>query len=136
MTILVTLGSDLLIGILAGIVTKLIIHSIYGVPFKSLFKPFLTINEEGDVYTVDVEHSAIFSNYIGLKKQLDNLPRGKKIILDFADTRVVDHTVMEHLHELAEKYRQGGGQFVIQGLDDHKPISGHPLATRKNMSIH
>lgn len=135
-TILVTISSDLLIGIAAGIVTKLIIHSIYGVPLKSLFKPFLTINENGDEYTIDVEHSAIFSNYIGLKKQLDALPRGKSIIMDFTNTRVIDHTVQDHLSELAEKYRQGGGKFVIQGLDDHKPISAHPLATRKNLSLH
>jgi len=135
-TIIVTISSDLLIGIVAGIVMKLIIHSLNGVPLKSLFKPFLTINENGDEYLVDVEHSAIFSNYIGLKKQLDALPRGKTIILDFTDVRMVDHTVLDHLSELANKYKQGGGEFIIRGLEGHTPLSSHPLATRVNRSYH
>lgn len=135
-TIVVTLATDLLVGIACGVFVKLLIHMAYGVPFKSLFKPFLTINEEGDEYTIDVEHSAIFSNYIGLKKQLDALPRGKKIIIDFSNARLVDHSVMEHIHELAVKYKQGGGSFDIVGLDAHIPLSAHPFATRKNLSQH
>ena len=130
-TIIVTLATDLLIGIAAGILVKLIIHTVNGVPIKSLFKPFLTINQQGDEYVVDVEHSAIFSNYIGLKKQLDTLPHGKKITLDFTNARLVDHTVMEHLHELGNRYKENGGTFDIVGLDDHKPLSAHPFATRK-----
>lgn len=135
-TIIVTLATDLLVGIACGVFVKLLIHMAYGVPFKSLFKPFLTINEEGDEYTIDVEHSAIFSNYIGLKKQLDALPRGKKITVDFTSARLVDHTVLEHIHELAEKYKRGGGSFEITGLDSHIPLSAHPFATRKNLSQH
>ncbi len=135
-TIIVTLMTDLLVGIVCGVFVKLLIHMAYGVPFKSLFKPFLTISEEGDEYTIDVEHSAIFSNYIGLKKQLDALPRGKKITVDFSNARLVDHSVMEHIHELAAKYKQGGGSFDIVGLDSHIPLSAHPFATRKNLSHH
>ncbi|MBX7205080.1 MAG: SulP family inorganic anion transporter [Bacteroidia bacterium] len=135
-TIIVTLMTDLLLGIACGVFVKLLIHMAYGVPFKSLFKPFLTINEEGDEYTIDVEHSAIFSNYIGLKKQLDALPRGKKITVDFTNARLVDHTVLEHIHELADKYKRGGGSFEITGLDSHIPFSAHPFATRKNLSQH
>lgn len=131
-TIIVTLATDLLIGIAAGIVVKLIIHTINGVPLKSLFKPFFTINtEEMDHYRIDVEHSAIFSNYIGLKKQLDTLPKGKKITVDFSETKLVDHTVMEHIHELADHYEREGGKFIIKGLDEHLPLSEHPLATQK-----
>lgn len=135
-TIIVTLATDLLIGIAAGIMVKLIIHTVNGVPVKSLFKPFLTINQNEDEYTIDVEHSAIFSNYIGLKKQLESLPHGKKITLDFTNARLVDHTVMEHLHELANRYKENGGSFTIIGLDDHKPLSAHPFATRKNLSLY
>ena len=135
-TILVTLATDLLVGIGAGVLVKLIIHMVNGVPFKSLFKPFLTIDENGDEYLIDVEHSAIFSNYIGLKKQLEALPRGKKITVDFSNARLVDHSVMEHIHELANRYKQNGGSFDIIGLDNHKPLSAHPFATRKNLSLH
>jgi MFS superfamily sulfate permease-like transporter len=103
------------------------------VPLKSLFKPFLTINVSKDknLYTIDVEHSAIFSNYIGLKKQLDKLPHGKKVLVDFTGAKLVDHTVMEHMHELAKRYEEDGGIFEILGLENHTPLSKHPFASRK-----
>lgn len=133
-TIVATLATDLLIGIVVGIIIKLIIHTINGVPIKSLFKPFLTIDQEGDHYRIDVEHSAVFSNYIGLKKQLDLLPRNQIITLDFTGVKLVDHTVMEHLHEMQEKYIENGGEFNIIGLENHMPLSAHPKATRKFMN--
>ncbi len=132
-TIVATLATDLLIGIAVGIIVKMIIHLSNGVPLKSLFKPFLTINvsEDKNLYTIDVEHSAIFSNYIGLKKQLDKLPHGKKVLVDFTGAKLVDHTVMEHMHELAKRYEEDGGIFEILGLENHTPLSKHPFASRK-----
>lgn len=134
-TIIATLVSDLLIGIASGIIVKLIIHLVNGVPLKSLFKPFLTIvTEDGETFLIDVEHSAIFSNYIGLKKQLDALPRKKHIIIDFTKSALVDHTVMEKIHEMGDRYNQEGGVFTLIGLEAHKPLSEHPHATRKKTS--
>lgn len=132
-TIVVTLATDLLIGIAFGIVVKLIIHTMNGVPLKSLFKPFLTINqdESHEHFVVDVEHSAIFSNFIGLKKQLERIPKGKDLVIDFTRTSLVDHTVMEALHAFEEEYNRSGGTCIITGLDDHKQLSAHQLASRK-----
>ncbi|MBP7512879.1 MAG: SulP family inorganic anion transporter, partial [Bacteroidia bacterium] len=131
-TVIFTLATDLLIGILVGIVVKLVIHLINGVPLKSLFKPFFTmeiIDEEH--YVIDVEHSAIFSNFMSLKKHLEELPSGKKITIDFTNTKLVDHSVRSHLHELAEAYHRKGGEFYIIGLDNHTSLSDHPRATVK-----
>ncbi len=134
-TIIFTLATDLLIGILAGIIIKLIIHIYNGIPLKSLFKPFLTIDIiDEENYHVDVEHSAVFSNYIGFKKQLMKLPNGKNIVVDFENTVLVDHTVMENLHDIQHNYERNGGTFKIIGLHDHKPLSAHPHASRKNKS--
>ena len=131
-TIVFTLAIDLLVGIFAGIIMKLIIHTINGVPLKSLFKPFLTINQiDDDNYIIDVEHSAIFSNYIGLKKQLDRLPRGKNIILDFRHAKLVDNSTQENLNEMGKEYSLTGGSFIIKGLDFHQSLSGHEFAAKK-----
>jgi MFS superfamily sulfate permease-like transporter len=133
-TIIVTIATDLLYGIAAGILIKFIIHTINGVPLKSLFKPFLTINEIDDThYVIDVNHSAIFSNYIGLRKQIDALPKGKNIIVDFTNAKLVDHTVMENMYEMAHKYEDNGGTFKLIGFDSHKPLSAHPHASRKKV---
>jgi len=134
-TIIFTLAVDLLIGIAAGIIMKLIIHTINGVPLKSLFKPFLTINQiDDDTFVVDVEHSAIFSNYIGLKKQLDKLPRGKNITLDFRHTKLVDNSAQENLNEMSKEYIRTGGSFNIKGLDFHQSFSKHEFATKKRVA--
>jgi MFS superfamily sulfate permease-like transporter len=131
-TVIFTLATDLLIGIFAGILVKIIIHLINGVPIKSLFKPFFTMEIIDDEhYKIDVEHSAIFSNFMSLKKHLEELPAGKKITIDFTQTKLVDHSVRTHLHELAEAYHRKGGEFLVIGLDQHTSLSDHPRATVK-----
>lgn len=133
-TILVTLASDLLLGIAAGILTKLLLHFKNGLPAKYMFKPLFTVTTNKDRYTVDVFHSAVFSNYIKLKKSLDSLPRNKTICIDFSNSNLVDHTVMENLQHYKHDYEKEGGSFIISGLDTHKPMSKHDLFARKKVS--
>lgn len=130
-TILVTLATDLLIGIGVGIATKFILHLLNGLPIKYIFKPLFTVQVKDDVYTVDVFHSAVFSNYIKLKKSLDGLPRKKTIKIDFTNANLVDHTVMENLHHYQHDYEHEGGKFMLSGLDHLKKSSEHDLASRK-----
>lgn len=132
-TIVVTLTTDLLLGIGAGIVIKLIMHMINGLPLRYMFKPLFSVNENPDAnqYLVDVRHSAVFSNFILLKKSLDRLPRNGHIIVDFSDSQLVDHTVMENLHRYMEDYNLGGGYFEITGLEHHEKFSSHAMAARK-----
>ncbi|MEX1190032.1 MAG: solute carrier family 23 protein [Bacteroidia bacterium] len=132
-TILATIASDLLIGIAFGIIVKLVIHYANGVPLKVLFKPFLTIQQDDahDVFTVDVEHSAVFSNYIGFQKQLQQIPKGKTIIIDFERANLVDGNVLESLHSFKDEYKRKGGEFIIKGLDDHEAASSHKFASRR-----
>ncbi|MCC5936146.1 MAG: SulP family inorganic anion transporter [Lunatimonas sp.] len=132
-TIIFTLATDLLIGIAVGILTKIIIHMSNGLPLKYLFKPLFTVttNQDENEYTVDVFHSAVFSNYIMLKKSLDALPRRKSIRIDFSNANLVDHTVLENLHHYQHDYEHEGGQFQLCGMSHLKKNSDHPLAGRK-----
>jgi MFS superfamily sulfate permease-like transporter len=130
-TIIVTLATDLLIGIGVGIATKFILHIVNGLPLKYMFKPLFTVQVKDDVYTVDVFHSAVFSNYIKLKKSLDALPRKKTIKIDFTNANLVDHTVMENLHHYQHDYEHEGGKFTLCGLDHLRKSSEHDLASRK-----
>lgn len=130
-TIVVTLATDLLIGIGVGIATKFILHVVNGLPLKYMFKPLFTVQVKEDVYTVDVFHSAVFSNYIKLKKSLDALPRKKTIKIDFTNANLVDHTVMENLHLYQHDYEHEGGKFTLCGLGHLRKSSEHDLASRK-----
>jgi MFS superfamily sulfate permease-like transporter len=130
-TIVFTLATDLLIGIGVGILTKFIIHLVNGLPLKYIFKPLFTVSFNEEVYTVDVFHSAVFSNYIKLKKSLDALPREKSIRIDFTNANMVDHTVLENLHHYQHDYEHEGGQFLLCGMDHLEKNSDHHLSGRK-----
>lgn len=131
-TLVCVLATDLLIGVACGIVLKLLIHAFRGVALKDLFrlKFQLNQNETGD-YQVHIESSAVFSNLISLKNQLESLPEGKNLVLDFSKTYLVDHTFMEFVHHFARDYERAGGSCEIKGLEQHTPASAHPLASRK-----
>jgi MFS superfamily sulfate permease-like transporter len=138
-TILVTVGVDLLVGILAGIITKWLIHIYYGLPFKYAFKPMLYVehNEEENEYRIKVFYSAVFSNWIRFKSALDEIPRGKKIILDFENANIIDHTAVENIEQYKKEYEQSGGIFELCGLDNHRKLSSHHHATLvKNYVVH
>jgi MFS superfamily sulfate permease-like transporter len=129
-TIVVTLATDLLIGIFAGIASNIIIHFMFGLKLKNIFKPIITVYNVNETYTVDVAHSAIFTNWLSFKKKLEMLPRGKKIIIDINETILVDRTVIEHLQNFKADYIAEGGEFEIKE-DKINPISNHPLASRR-----
>jgi len=132
-TIFFTLYEDLLIGIAAGMVVELFFHVIHGTPIRSLFNPVIEVSFNNKKYLVRVEHSAVFTNYLGLKAKLDAIPQGMNIELDFNTTRFVDHSVLENLHYFENDYLSTGGTFEITGLSNHKKLSDHTHAARKKV---
>jgi MFS superfamily sulfate permease-like transporter len=130
-TIFFTLYEDLLVGIAAGILLKFIIHIFHGAPIASLFKAHTSISFEGNDYRVDIGQSALFSNFLGIKDQLNSIPPGFRVTINLAATKVVDHSVMESLHHFEQDYARKGGAVFIVGLDNHKPLSDHAFAARK-----
>ncbi|MDX1908399.1 MAG: SulP family inorganic anion transporter [Bacteroidia bacterium] len=130
-TIFFTLFEDLLVGIMAGIALKLIIHLFHGAPVSSLFKSPIEVSFEGNEYLVKLSRSAIFSNYMGIKDKLESIPPGFHITIDLQDTQLIDHSVMENLHHYQHAYEAQGGTVSIIGLETHTPISNHHLSARK-----
>ncbi len=130
-TIIVTISTDLLIGVGAGIVIKFIFHIINGVPAKSLFKANYTLVEKNDTYFIKFKESAIFSNLLGFKRVLTAVQPRKKVVLDFTESKMIDHTFMEMLHHFEENYQHQGGTVMTTGFERFKPFSNHPLAARK-----
>jgi MFS superfamily sulfate permease-like transporter len=130
-TIIVTLATDLLVGIAAGILLKMIIHLYNGLPLKVMFKPLFTITEKENTIVVDVQHSAVFSNYIKLKSAMDALPKDKTVIIDFSNSYLVDHTVIESLKHYKSDYERTGGEFDIVGLEEMRSLGKHESAARK-----
>jgi MFS superfamily sulfate permease-like transporter len=131
-TITLTLVEDLLVGIMGGIFAKLIIQLINGAPFSSLFKATAVAHDDGpDTVRLAVTKAAIFSNLFSLKRQIARVDPAKHLTLDFSATRLVDHTVMEYLHGLAQELARDDRRLVVTGLEHHAPLSAHQFAARK-----
>lgn len=134
-TIIVALSTDLLVGIASGIVAKIIIQLIYGVKLSHIFAPKIEVTINGDHHFVTVPRSAVFTNYLALKNKLADIPAGKRVQVDFSDAPYVDRTVMENLHRLKNDYEFQGGSMELIGLGQHKALSSHPFAARKNPKV-
>ncbi|MET0285552.1 MAG: SulP family inorganic anion transporter [Polyangiales bacterium] len=130
-TIVVTVATDLLLGVFAGIVLKALMHWTHGMPLRNMFRPEIQCREEDGIVHMKVGHAAVFSNYLPIKRQLDAIDVDKVVILDLGSTRIVDHTVMEKLHELERDWQRGGRTLRVAGLDAHERVSAHPLAARR-----
>lgn len=136
-TILGVVGIDLLAGIAIGIAAKFIIHLINGMSPRSVFKAWLQVEEiSDDSYAIRVERSATFSNWISFRNEISSLglQSKKNILIDFSGTTLVDHTVMEKLHDMEREFTDVGLKLQVTGLERHRPLSSHPYAARKRMA--
>ncbi|WP_432740826.1 SulP family inorganic anion transporter [Methylobacter sp. G7] len=129
-TIIGVLATDLLIGVTLGIVVKLAINLARGVWPNNLFKIHFTIQQQdNDTLTIKLLGSALFSNFLPLKKALAQLEKGKTIIFDFSGGYLIDHTVMEFIHDYRQNYEAQGGQCQKVGKA-LETFSDHALAAR------
>ena len=128
-TIVVTLMTDLLVGIGVGILVKLVTQFILGVPLKSTFKA--RTFTEGQ--TISITGAAVFSNWLGIKKHIDKFALSSQLQLDLTQCNVVDHTVMDNIIHLSNDFENAGGKLEVTGLELMSPTSksNHALSTRK-----
>ena len=130
-TIVVTLATDLLIGVGTGILLELIINVINGASLKYIFKRNIFVHHLGELnYKIDFKHHAIFSNVPKLKNALVQIPLGSNIIIDFSGASIVDHTILHIVHRLKDELEHEGTKLTIQGMDEHISFSQTLTSTR------
>lgn len=127
-TIVVTLMTDLLVGIGVGILVKLVTQHILGVPLKATFNAYV----KEDTNTLTVTGAAVFSNWLGIKKHIDKVNTSTQYTMDLSQCNVVDHTVMDNIIHLQNDFENAGGKLNVIGLDTLTPTSksNHELSTR------
>jgi MFS superfamily sulfate permease-like transporter len=132
-TLIVVLATDLLIGVAAGIALKMLVHLSNGVPLRSFFKAYVHV-EDVDEHTsrIIAKESAIFSNWIPFKRQIEEigLVQKRNLILDLSGATLVDASVMENLQELSSDFNQAGLRLELKGLDELRPMSPSAHAAR------
>ncbi len=135
-TVVAVLATDLLIGIGIGIAMEFLMVFLHYPtrypPVGSVFVPSVTVERsDAKTYVVHVRHVAMFSNWIGLRNRLNAVDPGMDVILDLSEAHLVDHTVMEKLHELEREFEENHHKLTITGLDQHNKFSNHPHAGRR-----
>ena len=129
-TIVGVLATDLLMGIAIGIAVKAVIHLVNGAPVRSLFRMGVDVQRDDEGRTlVRVKDATVFSTWIGLKKRLEALKGQSDVVLDLSEAVLVDHTVMEKLHEMEKEFKEQDANFVVKGLEQHRKVSEYPTAT-------
>jgi MFS superfamily sulfate permease-like transporter len=133
-TIVATLATDLLIGIAVGIGLEVLFHIRHGCPVGGLLRSDVDIVPEGDrMVVVVVKKAAVFSNWLGLRSAIVREAADRDdVVIDLSHTQFVDHSVMEKLHLLRQDFAHSGKHLKVIGLDEHTPLSPHPLAARKS----
>lgn len=132
-TVIMTLATDLLVGVGSGMLMKIIIHTIRGLkPNEIFFTNVLVDDVNAEKVTVRVNHAAIFWSVYKVKDTLYNLPNAKEIIFDVSTCRVVDHAMMEFLDHHTKECADEGITFTIVGLEKLSvKTADHNLASRR-----
>jgi MFS superfamily sulfate permease-like transporter len=130
-TLIATLATDLLIGIGVGIVVKIAIHLMNGAPISALVTPkaVIELSEKG-APVVHVHDAAVFTNWIPLRKQIATLDKHPTVRVDLSKAKLVDHSCMKKLEEMAQDWKLENRELLITGLDNHRQLSDHPHAAR------
>jgi MFS superfamily sulfate permease-like transporter len=132
-TIIAVLATDLLVGIFIGIGIDLLIQFMNGAPLSSLLLPKTEVVQLDErTWLVTPRDSAVFTNWIPIRRKIEQhgLAQNMNVVVDLSQTRIVDHSVMEKLHQLEREFEQKGIALAIVGLDDHVSLSHHPAAAR------
>ena len=152
-TLLVTLATDLLIGIAAGIVLELLLnlwlvglwHTLrngsefarpsLAVRFLSLFRNPVSEREFDDgTYHLYLDGPLVCFNLFHVIRELGQLPHDTRAVHLHVSSRVplVDHTTGESLRYFLEEFsgQDQSPTLVIEGWDHMRPLSKHETSTR------
>lgn len=132
-TFAVTLATDLLVGVAAGIAVELMFNFSRGVRLKDLFKVQFEEHEHAaDGTTLVLTSPVTFTNFLSLKDRVEKLgAEMRHVIFDFTHARTIDHTSLDQLERIRGEFASLGRDVQISFSEAHKPVSKHPLAARR-----
>ena len=133
-TMVMVVVTDLLVGVLIGVILKVSLHLANGVPLRSLFKPYLEVEDVSEnTSLIRARDSAVFSNWIPFRRQIEQvgLVQQRNLVVDLSGVQLVDDSVLEKLDEMRDSFELEGLGFDVRGLDSLIPMSDNVLATRK-----
>jgi MFS superfamily sulfate permease-like transporter len=131
-TLVVTLATDLLIGIGTGLALKLVLNAVRNRGLVSLFTTRVSSARDGDTLTVRLDGPASLTALLRVLPHLraGNDPSLARVVVEFENSRLVDHTFLARVHGAAREWPTARLEFV--GHEGLAALSPHPLATRRS----
>ncbi len=135
-TMVITLYTNLLIGLFSGLGLALISHMLLArvsIPrfFKMIFDSGsnLVMKPDGS-YDLRIRGIANFLGILKINNLVSQIPSGANATIDLSETRLVGTTVLEDLYDFQKIHQNSGGNIEIKGLDKHISSTHHKLATK------
>ena len=135
-TMILTLYTNLLIGLFGGLALALLGHLLLtkvSIPrfFRMIFRPGsnLVLKPDGS-YDLKMRGIANFLGILNINYLLKQIPARANVTIDLSETRLVGFTILEHLYDFQIIHQNSGGAIQIIGLDKHISSTNHKLATK------
>ena len=129
-TFIVTLETDLLMGVAAGFCLKITLLMLRGNSLKNLLFPTLTIERKEDRTLLLIDGPLTFLSYLKFKNCLEKLAKEhKKIVISLHAVTYLDHTVMKKIQVLSQSYKDV--EITIDENQQLVRLYNHPLSARQ-----
>lgn len=135
-TMILTLYTNLLVGLFGGLFLALIGHLLLtkvSIPrfFGMIFRPGsnLVLKPDGS-YNLKIRGIANFLGILKIDHLLGQIPSKATVAIDLSETRLVGFTILEHFYDFQIIHQNAGGTVSITGLDKHISSTNHKLATK------
>ena len=140
-TMVLTLYTNLLIGLVGGLLLALVTHMLLAklsVPqfFKMVYKSRTRLVKLSDnAFDLKINGIANFLGILKIDKLIAEIPQGADVNIDLSETRLVGITYMDYLAEYLKTQRASGGNVFITGLDSHVSSSNHNRALNSRVKL-
>ena len=130
-TMVLTLYTNLLIGLLGGLLLVMVSHMLLAKEpihrfFNMIYRSGSSIEENHDgSFELKIRGIANFLGVLKVDKLIKNIPSGVNVNIDLSETRLVGMTYMEYLVDYLRAQKDSGRNVVIKGLDSHVSYSTH-----------
>ncbi len=115
LTIVIILVTDLLIGVLAGLLLS--IYYIIRNNFKAEYKIQQTKQHATDVFYIKLNTNVTFLNKVKLKDALDKIPEYSILTIDGSESNFIDYDILEIISEFENKARDRHIEVHLKGIE-------------------
>lgn len=139
-TMILTLYTNLLIGLLGGLILALVTHMLLARVsivqfFKMVYHPRTKLIKRQDgSFDLKIRGIANFLGILKANKLVAQIPSGADVNIDLSETRLVGITYMDFLVEFLKTQRASGGKAFITGLDAHVSSSTYNRALKISLT--